>query len=226
MMTIMNRTSFRESLMPKVSRQQTDLNRLAIEESSARLFREQGLRGVSVADLMAAAGMTHGGFYGHFESKDALAAVACAKAFEQSAARWRKRTEGQADKAAARAALAEGYLAAQSRAAVGSGCALAALAGDVAREPAGKPIHAAYQAGLDSLLDILQALQDTGDPALDRRLALAQLSTLVGAMVLARASRGNRVSDEILAAAKASLTPPAASPPARARTPRRRPSGT
>ena len=79
--------------MPRVSREQTDINRLAIEDASSRLFREQGIKAVSVADLMAAAGLTHGGFYGHFESKDALAAVACAKAFEQSAGRWEKRLD-------------------------------------------------------------------------------------------------------------------------------------
>jgi len=54
--------------MPRVSRQQAEKNRAAIEEASARLIREQGIKGVSVADLMAAAGLTHGGFYGHFES--------------------------------------------------------------------------------------------------------------------------------------------------------------
>ena len=75
--------------MPRVSREQTDKNRLLIEAASARLFKEHGFDGVSVADIMASAGLTHGGFYGHFESKDELAALACAKAFEESAARWR-----------------------------------------------------------------------------------------------------------------------------------------
>jgi len=203
--------------MPKVSRAQTDLNRVAIEEGAARLFRERGLRGVSVANLMAAAGLTHGGFYGHFESKDDLAAAACTKAFRQSIARWKKRVVGQPDRAGARAALFEAYLSAQNRGSPGTGCALAALASDVAREAAGKPIHGAYLDGLEGLLEVLQQVQGPGgDPARDRERALGQLSTLVGAMVLARATRGQPVSDEILAAARAALVPP---PARRRRTP-------
>ena len=52
--------------MPRVSRQQTDANRATIAEAAARLIRERGIDGLSVADLMASAGLTHGGFYGHF----------------------------------------------------------------------------------------------------------------------------------------------------------------
>ena len=74
--------------MPRVSKEQTDLNRSAIENVSAKLFREKGFNGVSVSDLMAAAGLTHGGFYGHFSSKDELAAVACANAFDHAVERW------------------------------------------------------------------------------------------------------------------------------------------
>ena len=62
--------------MPRVSRAEAESHREQITEASSRLFRERGIKGVSVADLMGAAGLTHGGFYGHFESKDALAAVA------------------------------------------------------------------------------------------------------------------------------------------------------
>ena len=75
--------------MPRVSKEQTDRNRLLIEAASARLFKERGLNGVSVTDIMASAGLTHGGFYGHFESKDELAAVACERAFGESVVRWR-----------------------------------------------------------------------------------------------------------------------------------------
>lgn len=194
--------------MPRVSREQADNHRLAIEDASARLFREQGLK-VSVSDLMAAAGLTHGGFYGHFESKDALAAVACARAFEQSAERWRKRVAGKPDRAAAMTALVEGYLSPQSRNTLGSGCPAAALAGDVAREPSDKPIHEAYVAGVKRQLAMLLSLQDSGDEEVDRGEALAQFSTLVGALVLARATRGDPLSGEFLDAARARLVPAA-----------------
>ncbi len=191
--------------MPRVSRAQTDSNRAAIEEASSRLFRAQGIQGVSVADLMAAVGLTHGGFYGHFASKDALAAVACSAAFKQSAERWDERVAGQPDRQAALAALVTAYLTPQSRDAVGTGCPLAALASDVAREPADKPVHGAYLAGVHSLLQVLLPLQNTGDADADRRQSLVQLSTLVGALLLARATQGDALSDDVLAAAREHL---------------------
>ncbi|APW36318.1 TetR family transcriptional regulator [Rhodoferax koreense] len=200
--------------MPRVSRQQTDHNRAAIEEASSRLFREQGIKGVSVADLMGAAGLTHGGFYGHFESKDALAAVACRHAFAQSVARWEKRVAGKSSPAEALAGLVDGYLSASNRNHAGAGCPVAGLATDVAREPADKPIHAAYVSGLKALVDVMLRTQASGDPAADRSRTLAQMSTLVGAMVLARATRGDPISDEFLDSARAQLLP-ADSVPAR-----------
>src|SRR5277367_5494913 len=100
--------------MPRVSKDQSNRNRAAIREISARLFRERGINGVSVADLMGAAGLTHGGFYGHFESKDALAGVAVAHAFEQSAERWHKRVASKPDDAARRALLVDKFLTPQS----------------------------------------------------------------------------------------------------------------
>src|SRR5271170_2549103 len=120
--------------MPRVSREQFISNRTAITEASARLLRERGIKGLSVSELMAAAGLTHGGFYGHFASKDALAAEACSLAFEHSAERWKNRVAGNADADSARAALVEGYLTPKSRSSPGTSCPAAALAGDVARE--------------------------------------------------------------------------------------------
>ena len=76
--------------MARASRAVADQHRTAIEASSARLFRQHGLHGVSVAQVMADAGLTHGGFYGHFASKDELAAVACQRAFDDSNARWQR----------------------------------------------------------------------------------------------------------------------------------------
>ncbi|MEP6503958.1 MAG: TetR family transcriptional regulator, partial [Betaproteobacteria bacterium] len=112
--------------MPRVTRAEADHHRAAITDASARLFKEHGLKGVSVADLMGAAGLTHGGFYGHFESKDALAGVAVAHAYEQAAQRWHRRIAGKADDAA-RAALVEAYLTPQSLKNVGLGCPTVAL---------------------------------------------------------------------------------------------------
>jgi TetR/AcrR family transcriptional repressor of nem operon len=198
--------------MPRVSREESDNHRLAITEASARLFREHGLKGVSVSDLMAAAGLTHGGFYGHFESKDALAAEACAMAFRQSATTWRKRVASHTDAAQARAAIIDGYLSARTRDNPGTSCAMPALAVDVAREPADAPIRASFAAGIEELAAILQSVQATGAAPSDRRAALLELATMVGAVVLARATEGTGASEELLAAAREGLLPPAAAP--------------
>src|SRR3954470_1990997 len=72
----------------KVSREQVALNRQRIVETAAKLFREKGYDGIGVADLMKSAGLTHGGFYGHFESKEDLLAEATAHALKKSVERW------------------------------------------------------------------------------------------------------------------------------------------
>lgn len=191
--------------MPRVSREQADSNRIAITDASARLFRERGIGNVSVAELMAAAGLTHGGFYGHFESKDELAGEACRWAFARSVERWKQRVADKSDRTLARAALSDNYLSAQSRSSPGASCPAAAFAGDVARESADAPIRAAYAAGVEDLLKVLASVQETDVPRRDRERALADLATMVGGLMLARATQGNPISDEFLAAARRRL---------------------
>jgi TetR/AcrR family transcriptional regulator, transcriptional repressor for nem operon len=176
-------------------------NRGAIERASSRLFREQGLK-VSVNDVMGAVGLTHGGFYGHFRSKDHLVATACASAFAESVERWRARMAGAEDRDGARAALIDGYLTAEHRAS--AGCPISTLATDVAREDEGKPVHDVFCDGLERLIELLTSVQPVaGEEA--RARALAEISTLVGAMVLARASSGRALSEDILKAARQAL---------------------
>ncbi|GJG96186.1 TetR/AcrR family transcriptional regulator [Cupriavidus pauculus] len=193
--------------MPRVSKAEAEKNRAVIEQVSSRLFREQGLHGISVADLMGAAGLTHGGFYGHFESKDALAAIACTRAFEESEARWRKRVADAPDHAAALESLIDGYLSARNRNNPGTGCPVAALATDVARETDDKPVRGAFQDGLEALLDILVDVQPDADAETRRSHALAQMATLAGALMLSRATQGTPMSNEILAATRSFLLP-------------------
>ena len=189
--------------MGRSTRKQTDANRVAIEEVSSKLFRERGIKGVSVADLMAAVGLTHGGFYSHFESKDALAAAACTKAFEQSIDLWKRRSSSRSKTANTIASLADGYLSACNRDEVGTGCTLAGLATDVSREPPDKPIHGAFVAGMENLLAVILSNQAKRGEEARRDEALVAMSTLVGAMVLARATRGATLSDELLEAVRA-----------------------
>src|SRR5438309_10615084 len=116
----------------KVTKTQALENRARIVETASTLFRERGYDGVSVADLMAAAGFTHGGFYKHFESKADLMAEAAASGFSQSIANITG-VDG--------AAFVREYLSRKHRDALGKGCTLAALSGDAARQP--KSIKAA-----------------------------------------------------------------------------------
>ena len=191
--------------MPRVSRAETEKNRLAIEEASSKLFRERGLS-VSVADVMRAAGLTHGGFYGHFKSKDELAAVACAKAFESAASKWKQRAADIADPMQARQALIERYLDPRHRVEPSTGCPLATLVVDVAREDSSKPVRDAFYQGVEQLLEVLSTLQpDARDAQGARQQALEQLATLVGAMVLSRATEGTELSDALLKAAQQKL---------------------
>jgi TetR/AcrR family transcriptional repressor of nem operon len=194
-----------EQRMPRVSQQQTDQNRIAIEKASSRLFRERGLHGVSVAEVMAAAGLTHGGFYGHFSSKEGLAAVACSKGFEHSGARWDQRFAELPDREDRRRAYVEAYLAPATRDRPGSSCTAAALAADVARADADAPVRAAYLDGVKAMAARLASLQpDAGTPEAGQR-ALADLATLVGALLLSRATKGDPISEALLASARERL---------------------
>jgi TetR/AcrR family transcriptional repressor of nem operon len=193
--------------MPRVTQHQTEQNRRAIEKASSRLFRAKGLDGVSVAEVMAAAGLTHGGFYGHFSSKNELAATACTRAFLDSGARWERRFSELPDPAARRRAYVESYLATATRDRPGGGCAAAALATDVARAQDGAPVRAAFVQGLHAMVARLVQLQPEGsaDPAVAEQQALADMATLVGALVLARAVKGDPLSEALLDGARARL---------------------
>src|SRR3982750_409763 len=113
----------------KVSREQAARNRERILDTAAQLFRERGFEGIGVADLMKAAGLTHGGFYGHFASKDDLVAQAAALALEQSVALWEKLADRPQDDPLS--AIAGVYLTSRHRDDPGAGCLLAALGPDV-----------------------------------------------------------------------------------------------
>jgi TetR/AcrR family transcriptional regulator, transcriptional repressor for nem operon len=208
-----------EIIMPRASKGQSQAHRLAITGASARLMRERGIHAVTVSDLMAAAGLTHGGFYGHFESKETLAGEACTLAFTESLQRWKHRIAARPDRASAFLSLTEGYLSTRSRDTPGASCPTSALVCDVAREPSHSAMRAAFVAGTRQLIDVLASLQSGGDAAADRREALAQFATMVGAVVLARATAGNALSDELLSAAREKLRRTAQSGDATGATP-------
>jgi TetR/AcrR family transcriptional repressor of nem operon len=169
----------------RVSRDQMQANRLRILESASRLFREKGFEAVSVAEVMKAAGLTHGGFYGHFESKDDLIAQAIAHIFTVQ-------DDGQGNIAA----YLNAYLSPQHRDSVGEGCPTAALVADIRRQtPAAR---LAMTEGFRSQIDrIARAIVAPGAAA-SRRQAVGAWSAMVGAVVLARAIDDPVLSGEIL----------------------------
>ncbi|MBQ4769275.1 TetR family transcriptional regulator [Pectobacterium versatile] len=189
--------------MARVSKQQMERNREEIIQVSSQLFRERGLNGVSVNDLMAAAGLTHGGFYGHFASKDELAAIASRKAFEDSGVRWQEISQ-RSDQHDLRT-IVELYLSPAHRDGVKDGCAITALASDIARESEDKPVREVYLSGVRAMLDRLESLSTIEDKEQRRLHTLAQFALLSGALTLARATAGDPLSDDFLIAAKKAL---------------------
>ena len=177
----------------RVSREQCAENRETILKAAAALFRENGFDGVGVADIMKAAGLTHGGFYGHFASKDDLAAEAVQAALARSEKKWRRL--GAAGPTFTD--LVDNYICRTHRDNPGTGCAIASLATETRRQSRG--VRAAFTAGLRPLLDII-ARALPGSKAAQRRKALAAMSTMVGAIVLARAVDDPALSEEILTA--------------------------
>lgn len=178
----------------RVTRSTAAAHGAAILESAARLFRRDGMASVTVADITREAGLTHGAFYGHFFSKEALAAEACRGSLEEAARRWSDR----ADRARLRgceplAVLIDTYLTERHRDVPEDGCMLAALGPEIAR--AGPPLSDALCHGVATLVGVLEqemARRDPTMPEADRvHTALAIFAALAGGVILARACRAD-----------------------------------
>lgn len=174
----------------RVDRHTVASHRTAILHAAGRLFRRRGIAAVPVAEVTREAGLTHGAFYGHFASKEALAAESCRTSLADAAARWADR----ADRARARgrdpiAAIIDSYLTERHRDSPEEGCALAALGPEIAR--AGPPLSDALATGIAALGRVLEHELAHRTPHLteaDRApTALAILAALTGGIVLARA---------------------------------------
>ncbi|MFI9275580.1 TetR/AcrR family transcriptional regulator [Kitasatospora sp. NPDC052896] len=199
--------------MPRVSRAEAQQHRQQVIDHTSRLIREKGAEQVSVPLAMAAAGLTHGGFYRHFSSKDDLIARALLAAFAERRQALDRLVDEHpptgtdpADRSA-RAEFLALYLSTLHRDHPADGCAAAGLVADAARAEPGAPIRTAFTTGLRDLVDGFQQLTAStdDDAGTDRRTALAELSTLVGAVLLARASDDPALSHEILDAARQHL---------------------
>lgn len=185
----------------KVSREQAAANRERILEAGTRLFRERGLDGIGVADLMQEAGLTHGGFYGHFASKEDLMAKSCERALAKSAAKWESLVAR--DGRQALAAIADSYLSTRHRDHPGAGCLVAAVGVEAGRR--GPDVRRAFTDGVKSLVAVLARAIPGRARAARRRQALATFAGMVGAIVLARAVDDAELSAEILKAVRGSI---------------------
>ena len=185
----------------KVTKAQAQENRARIVKTASSLFRERGYDGVGLAELMAASGFTHGGFYNHFGSKADLIAEACALSLSETAAQA---------KGLDAATFVELYLSRKHRDARGDGCTMAALGGDTARQA--DEVKATFAAGIESLL---AAFDGESAESMPRAKLIDLFARSVGAIVLSRACPDDSaLADEILAVCReealASLAPAAA----------------
>ncbi len=169
----------------RVSREQMSENRRRILDAASRLFRAKGFDAVSVAEVMKAAGLTHGGFYGHFDSKDDLVAQTLAYVLALKAG-------GGGDLRA----FLNAYLSPRHRDNAADGCPTAGLAADIRHQTTAARV--AMTAGLRSQIDrISEALPGVGE-ANRRRAAIGSWAAMVGAVIIARAIDDPALSDEVL----------------------------
>ena len=169
-----------------------------VKKASVRI-REKGAHGIGVADLMKDAGLTHGGFYAHFDSREALVIEAFAHAMDRSTERWRKLTETIPPEKRM-ASIVETYLTPLHRDDPGHGCAITALGAEIARES--PKTRKAFAAKLEQMVDMIaDQIPDVPRKAA-RKQALATLSTMVGTLVLSRIAGSGEFSDDILGAGR------------------------
>lgn len=174
----------------RITKEKKQENHDRIVALASEMFRERGFDGVGVADLMEKAGLTHGGFYNHFASKEALMAEASAKGFDDTSARYAGIDVGD---------VIDAYVSRAHRDARGQGCPAAALSGEAARLP--DDTRSVFGAGIAGLVDGLENSLATSLPAAAnaRARAISLLAQAVGAIVLSRACPdASALADEIL----------------------------
>jgi TetR/AcrR family transcriptional repressor of nem operon len=181
----------------RVSRVQAEENRQKVIDVASRLFREHGFDGIGLKDLMEGAGLTHGAFYKQFASKDDLAAQASRRALESASGRWS--AAAAANPQDPLGAVIAFYLSMEHRAERMHGCPVVALGADAARQ--GAEVKASFEAGIKEYLDMLARWLGEADGEEPSDMAMAILSTMVGAVLLSRAVNDEWLSKQFLQAA-------------------------
>jgi len=182
----------------KVSREKAAENRETLVTAASRLFREQGIDGVGVADISKAAGLTHGALYAQFDSKQALAAQALAHGLRRA----EEPLKNAADKGGLAACL-DFYLSPKQRDNLAGGCAMAASASEIARQDVS--VSTEFANGLERMTAIIEATLDRALPPKSRRQrALSITASLIGAIAASRAVAKSdpKLANEIIAAAR------------------------
>ncbi|WP_230625641.1 TetR/AcrR family transcriptional regulator [Cupriavidus necator] len=169
-----------------------------IVKAASTQFRKHGVNGIGVAQLMKSAGMTHGGFYAHFDSKDALIAEAIDAAFDQTM-QFLEQAAQAAPPRQRKSAIVGAYVSKKHRDNPGSGCAIAALGTDVSRLDA--KTRRRFEARVASLIELVAGSDDEAS----RKDAIVTLAAMVGGLVMARAVRSEALSTEIVDAIQSSV---------------------
>jgi TetR/AcrR family transcriptional regulator, transcriptional repressor for nem operon len=185
------------------SKQDAAETRRRIIIAAAAEFRRNGIIDTSNSDLMAAAGLTHGGFYRHFESKDQLVAEACDAAVRSMVDTFAAAAAGKSPRSRLKAAAAA-YLSTKHRDNPAHGCPLAALGSEIAR--CGEGVRSAATDGFLRLVEIIAAQYDGARPDLAKQRALAAASLMIGALTMSRIVTDPELSSEILWQANRSFT--------------------
>lgn len=177
----------------RVSRAQAEANREAVINAASRLFREHGFDGIGLKDLMKGAGLTQGGFYKQFESKDDLAAQASRRAMEHATRRWSVVAAASPDPLEAVIGL---YLSLGHREEKSDGCPLVALGSDAARQS--EEVRIPFQDGIAAHLEILDELMPGAEGPGTQYKAMAMLSLMVGAVTISRILKDEEMSQRFL----------------------------
>lgn len=179
----------------KVSKETVEQNRERVIDTAATLLRERGIDGIGIADLMNAAGLTHGGFYRQFKSKDDLVVQAVKRAYDDMSEDIQKRMEAATDSPLEM--LVRHYVSNYHRDDPGHGCSLAALAVDAARrdDPA---LRSLFGDIIGNYIALLTTLVPGSDPTEKRSAAIAFLAEMIGSVILSRVVPDPSLSSEII----------------------------
>lgn len=169
-----------------------------VRKASVRL-REKGAHGIGVADLMKEAGLTHGGFYAHFDSREALVIEAFGYAMDRAMEHWRKRSDQVAPEKQL-SQMVETYLSALHRDDPGHGCSIPSLGAEIARES--PKARKAFAGKLDEMVEMMADFIPDVPRKAARKQAIATLATMAGTMLLARIAGSSEMSDEVLKAGR------------------------